>query len=221
MPQLQASFERDPAWEEPMLEETDMVNMGGGWLELNKGEITLEFLDAWWDLGESYKGGSYLRKRLYHDQRVLNALLAARPGLRAQTALLEDTVFNSPTSACVPHLYYNLKSMGDVRRAMATDLLERLELADNIGREIVIHVGSDELVARPVRREGPLTLGSIMALVDEGGGDFSKVGGTVSISFNGKAVFSGNVSELDIETLHAQESRVFIFFLVETQTPRT
>ena len=85
MPQLQEGFETDPAWVDA-LQEIDMLNTGGGWLEINKGEDTMAFLDAWWDLGSTFKGGQYMNGQ-YFDQRILSVLMAEQPELRVRPAL--------------------------------------------------------------------------------------------------------------------------------------
>lgn len=122
MSELQRSFDEDSAWSAHMLG-ADIVNSGGGWLERNTGSVT--FLDDWWALGATWQAGHYLQNP-YHEQRILNVLMAQRPELRKETILLEDPFYNSPLSVCIPHMYAGYKDRVDARRQMAVDLLSRL-----------------------------------------------------------------------------------------------
>jgi hypothetical protein len=65
---------------------------------------TIAFLDRWWHFGDTFKGGFY-RLVFPLEQRILNVAMARSQTCRRRTALLEDTIYNSPRSPCIPHLY--------------------------------------------------------------------------------------------------------------------
>ena len=136
MPELQRSFEDDPVWP-TLMRGVDIVNSGGGWLERNTGNVT--WLDEWWDLGSTWEGGRYERDQ-YHEQRILNVLMAGSSAMRKETLLLEDPIYNSPRSVCMPHMYAIFKEGPEVRRQMAADLLARLRRVST--DRVAIHVMS-------------------------------------------------------------------------------
>lgn len=107
---VQSLFEGESSgWAERMTEGADVVNTGGGWLELVDSE-TLAFLDALWAFGDTWKGGAYKHTSWAFEQSALNALLGTDARARSRTALLEDGLWNCPTSPCVAHLYGGSKT---------------------------------------------------------------------------------------------------------------
>jgi hypothetical protein len=131
MPQLQALFESSENFTRAMWRR-DVLNTGGGWLELGLRESTLSFLDRFFAYGDAYQRGKdgrgkYLRCFPY-EQRVLNALMSLPESAadRRQTALLEEAVYNSPRSPCIVHLYSNNKRNGAYRRTLEEVLQRRL-----------------------------------------------------------------------------------------------
>lgn len=105
MADTQAVFERDPEAVRYLNESNfGLLNTGGGWLELAGRAETIAFLDRWWRLGDTFKGGVY-RQAFPLEQRILNVAMAHSQKEREATALLEDTIYNSPRSPCIPHLY--------------------------------------------------------------------------------------------------------------------
>jgi len=120
MPAIQAAFERSPQFAEEMQAGHDVLN-SGVWLERGgaEAEASLAFLRRWLNTSSSPAG-----RRWPFEQRTLQALLAASPADRAQTGLLEDVVYNTHASPCVPHLYAgkkrvraNLETLAGVARA--------------------------------------------------------------------------------------------------------
>lgn len=144
MPELQALFETHPAFSGRMYTD-DMLNTGAAWLELghpqgsHKGRLTQSFLHEWWALGRLFEGGKYLTHRM-QEQRLLSVVMATRAELRAHTALLEDNVYNSPVSKCIPHLYAEYKRVDSyIAEALRTFREKSVAFLNRLPMSVVTH----------------------------------------------------------------------------------
>ena len=127
MPVLQALFETNGAFEKVLATGRDVLNSGGGWLELGGTGVrrSLDFLERWFAASDTYEKGKY-KWCFPYEQRVLQRVLAASPADRMQTGLLEDIVFQTHRSPCIAHLYSNKKRNGDNLKALDAVLHGRL-----------------------------------------------------------------------------------------------
>lgn len=128
IPELQAGFDTHPAWADALFS-GDILNSGGGWLELghpSSKHTTQSFLGNWWSLGQRWDGGKFLSSSFSFEQRILSVLMGLRQDIRNSTAILEDTTYNSPRSACVRHLYAGNKQNIKYVNALAETMRHRV-----------------------------------------------------------------------------------------------
>lgn len=108
MPDLQSLFEQHPKFNRAMYD-TDLFNVGSGWLELGhpKGSPalhhTMSFLHQWWAEARNFENGKWLLNFPW-EQKSLSTTMSTRADIRAQTALLENDIYGSPDSPCLVHL---------------------------------------------------------------------------------------------------------------------
>jgi hypothetical protein len=126
MPLIKRAFDEDGEFLHAMGRQ-DMLNTGGGWLELGHRPSTISFLDRFYAAGETHEGGRF-KHAFSHEQRVLSTILS-QPDAdrdRRETALLEDAVYNSPRSPCIVHLYGGAKNKPACTETLDATLLRRL-----------------------------------------------------------------------------------------------
>jgi hypothetical protein len=129
MPVIQAAFERAPEFAAAMAAGRDVLN-SGVWLERGGGagaQQTLAFLHSWLNTSDSPAG-----RRWPFEQRTLQVLLADLPAARAQTGILEDVIYNTHASPCVPHLYAGKKRVQENLDVLASVVRARLAAAGGL-----------------------------------------------------------------------------------------
>lgn len=144
MPELQRMFESHPAFTQKMYK-NDMLNTGGGWLELGHARgshgaaLSRSFLHQWWGEGKVLDGGKWLLQFTW-EQRVLSVTMAKRQSLRMQTLLLPDKLYNSPVSLCMPHMYGEYKRVGSyVAEALRTFRESSMPFLNRLTARVVVH----------------------------------------------------------------------------------